>query len=150
MVHSCLLDHGGLLEISLLNLFIYALIFGCAGCSLPPVLFSRCGERGLLSGCGAPASPRCGGFSSCRARALLAGFSGCSARAQQLRVPGLWSTGSIVGVHGLSCSTARRIFPGQGLNQCLLHGQGDSLPVSYQGSPKLVNWILLKLKTSAQ
>ena len=32
--------------------------------------------------------------------------------------PRLQSTGSIVGVHGLSCSAACGIFPDQGLNQC--------------------------------
>ena len=38
-------------------------------------------------------------------------------------------------VHGLSCSTACRIFLDQGLNLCLLHWQGGSLPLSHQGSP---------------
>ena len=38
------------------------------------------------------------------------------------------STGSTVGVHGLSCSAARGIFPDQGLNLCLLHWLVDSLP----------------------
>ena len=27
------------------------------------------------------------------------------------------------------------IFPDQGLNPCLLHWEGDSLPLSHQGSP---------------
>ena len=34
---------------------------------------------------------------------------------------------------GLSCSKACGIFPGQGLNLCLLHLQPDSLPLSHQG-----------------
>ena len=43
--------------------------------------------------------------------------------------------GSVVVVHGLSCSTVCGIFPDQGLNACLLHWQADSLPQSHQGSP---------------
>ena len=35
--------------------------------------------------------------------------------------PRLWSSGSIVAVHGLSCSMACGIFPDQGSNQRLLH-----------------------------
>ena len=55
------------------------------------------------------------------------GFSGCSLRALD--------TGSVVAVHRMSCSTARGIFPAQGLNLCLLHWQMDSLPLSHQGNP---------------
>ena len=43
--------------------------------------------------------------------------------------------GSIVVVHGLSCSMACGSFPEQGSNLCLLHWQVDSLPLSQQGSP---------------
>ena len=50
--------------------------------------------------------------------------------------PRLWSIGSVAVVHGLSCSTACGIFLDQGLNPCLLHWQKDSLPLSYQGSPR--------------
>ena len=46
----------------------------------------------------------------------------------------LSSTGSIVVVRGLSCSTVCGIFPDQGSNLSLLHGQADSLPLSHQGS----------------
>ena len=49
--------------------------------------------------------------------------------------PGLWNTGSVVVVHGLSSSEARGISLDQGLNSCLLHWQVDTLPLSYQGSP---------------
>ena len=45
---------------------------------------------------------------------------------------GLWSMGSVVVVHGLCCSAACGIFPGQWLNPYLLHWQADSLPLSYQ------------------
>ena len=50
---------------------------------------------------------------------------------------GLWSTGSVVGAHSPSCSTAYRIFPGQGSNLCPLHWQLDSLALSHQGSPRV-------------
>ena len=51
------------------------------------------------------------------------------------RTPGLYSTGSIAVVNQLSCSAACGIFPDRGSNPCLLHWQGDSLPLSHQGSP---------------
>ena len=38
-------------------------------------------------------------------------------------------TDSVVGVHKVSCSTARGIFLGQGSNLCLLHWQVDSYPL---------------------
>ena len=41
-------------------------------------------------------------------------------------IPGLYSTGSVVVVHGLSCSAACGIFLDQGLNLCLLHWQAVS------------------------
>lgn len=43
-------------------------------------------------------------------------------------VPRLWGTGSILAVHGLSCSVA--LDQGSGL--CFLHWQSDSLPPSHQ------------------
>ena len=51
-----------------------------------------------------------------------------------------WSTGSrrvgsVVVVHGLSCSAACGIFPDQGSNPCPLHWQADSQPLCHQGSP---------------
>ena len=48
--------------------------------------------------------------------------------------PGLWSTGSIVVVHGFSCSMECGIYPDQGLNLCFLHWQVDSTEPS--GKPK--------------
>ena len=48
--------------------------------------------------------------------------------------PRLWSSGSIVVVHGLSCSMACGIFLDQGSNPCLLHWQVDSVPLSHQRS----------------
>ena len=57
--------------------------------------------------------------------------------------------------HGLSCSVACGIFPGQGSNPWLLHWQGDSLPLSPQESPQiifkeifeLVHWFCLEQQT---
>ena len=50
--------------------------------------------------------------------------------------------GSVVVVHGLSCSAACRIFLDQGSNPCFLHWQADSYPLHHQGSPVLgLNWI---------
>ena len=83
---------------------------------------------GFLCGCSARESHR-GGFSPCGARAAGTWASVAVA-------PGLWTTGSIVAAHGLSCSTACGIFLGLGWNLCLLHGQADSLPLSPQGSPR--------------
>ena len=53
----------------------------------------------------------------------------------------LWSTGSrragsVVVVHGSSCSVACGIFPDQGSNPCPLHWQADSQPLRHQGSPR--------------
>ena len=49
---------------------------------------------------------------------------------------GFYSTGSIVVVHGLSCSTVFGIFLDQKLSPCHLHQQEDFLWLSHQGSPK--------------
>ena len=48
---------------------------------------------------------------------------------------GLSGTGSVAAAHGLSGSAAYGIFPDQGSNQCPLHWQASSLPLSRQGSP---------------
>ena len=54
--------------------------------------------------------------------------------ASVVAAPGFYSTGSIIVVRGLICSTACEIFLDQGLNPCLLHWQVDSLPLSQVGS----------------
>ena len=59
------------------------------------------------------------------------------------RLWGAWAEwmcppGSTLVVHGLSCSAACGIFPGQGLNSCLLLWQVDSLPWIHQGRPGVV------------
>lgn len=50
--------------------------------------------------------------------------------------PGLWSAGSVVVEHGLSCS-GTWIFLVQGSDLCLLCSQADSLPLEPQRSPSL-------------
>ena len=52
-----------------------------------------------------------------------------------LRSTGSSHTGSVVVVHGPSCSAACGIFPDQGSNLCPLHWQADSQPLRHQGSP---------------
>ena len=74
---------------------------------------------GLLSSCGAQTS-HCKRSSCCGAQAPgHTGFGSCSSRAPE---------------HRLSSSVAYGIFPDQGSNPCLLHGQADSVPLSHQGS----------------
>ena len=48
---------------------------------------------------------------------------------------GLWSAGSAVGAHGLSCSMACGIFPEQGSNQCPLALQDGFLTTGPPGKP---------------
>ena len=50
---------------------------------------------------------------------------------------GLQGRGSVFVLHGLSCSSARGIFPDQGSNPSLLHWHPDSSPLSHQGSPRI-------------
>ena len=68
------------------------------------------------------------GGSSCRVQAR--GHTSSVVVAPQLQV-----TGSVVGTHGLSCSTAHESFLDQGLSLCLPHCQADPLPLSHQESP---------------
>ena len=84
-----------------LCLFLAALCLRCCMWA-----FSSGSEWGLLSNCGAWASP-CSVLSCCTAQAL-----------------GL--RGSVVLAHGLSCPMACGIFPDQGSNLCPLHWQEDS------------------------
>ena len=103
-------------------------------------------------------------FCCARSSSLLGFFSGCSkqrlrffaastgftsqwfillrsAGSRMLRRQQLWLLGSradsVAKAHGLRCPEACGIFPGQGLNSCLLHWQADSLPTSHQGSPQM-------------
>ena len=94
--------------------------------------FSSCDEQ-LLSSSDARV-PHCSGFSHRRAQALgHEDFSSCSLQALECM--------QNVVLHGLSHSMAHGIFPDQGLNQCSLHWQADSYPLSCQGSPMVLNTI---------
>ena len=75
----------------------------------------------LVVASGGHSSSRCAGLSL--SRPLL------------LRSTGSRRAGSVVVAHGLSCSTARGIFPDQGSNPCPLHWQADPQPLRHQGSP---------------
>ena len=75
--------------------------------------FSSCSGQGLLSSCSMWAF-HCAGF-SCGAHA---GFSRCASW--------LWSMGSVVVAHRLSCPLAFGIFLNQGLNLCSLCCKVDS------------------------
>ena len=77
----------------------------------------------LVAPSGGHSSSRCAGLSLSRPLLLQ---STSSRRA-----------GSVVVVHGPSCSTACGIFPDQGSNPCPLHWQADSQPLHHQGSPTI-------------
>ena len=106
-------------------LFIYVFISGCAGSPLLFGFFSRCGERGPLSSCGAQSS-HCSGFSCCRARAL-------GMQASVAVTSGLQSLCSMVVAHRLCYSPVRGVFPNQTRTPVSRIGRGDSLPLSHQG-----------------
>ena len=85
--------------------------------------FPSCGEWGRLSSCGEWAC-HCSGFSCGGTWALgCTGFSGCGTWAQLPR--GMWK------------------LPDQGVNQCPLQWQVDSLPLDHQGSPTADSWTTL-------
>ena len=73
------------------------------------------------------------GFSCCRARAL-------GTQASVAAAPRLYSTGSVVAAHRLSCSAACGISPDQGSNLCPLNRQADSEPLDHQGSLTLMSY----------
>ena len=58
-------------------------------------------------------------------------------RPRLLRSTGSRRAGSVVVVHGPSCSAACGIFADQGSNPCPLHWQADSQPLRHQGSPEV-------------
>ena len=94
-------------------------ISGCAGSTLLGWLFSPCGVW-LFSRCSARAP---GGSSCCRVWALGRQASAAAAHGRSSSARGLWSTGSAVVPHELSCSTARWIFPDRGLNRVCCIGR---------------------------
>ena len=84
LVHSSLLDHGGLLESLFLNLFIYVFFFffGYTGSSLLPGVFSSCDSLAVVH------------------RLLL------TAVASLVAEHGLYLQASVLAAHGLSsCGT---------------------------------------------
>ena len=95
--------------------FIYLFIYGCVGSSF------LCEGFLLVVASGGHSSSPCAGLSL--SRPLL------------LRSTGSRRAGSVIVVHGPSCSTACGIFPDQGSNPCPLHWQADSQPLRHQGSP---------------
>ena len=94
---------------------IYLFIYGCVGSSF------LC--EGLLQLRQVGATLHHGARASSLSRPLL------------LRSAGSRRAGSVVVVHGPSCSAACGIFPDQGSNPCPLHWQADSQPLRHQGSP---------------
>ena len=103
-----------LLKNFLINLFIFIYFWLCW-------VFVSVQGLSLVAASGDHSSSWCAGLSL--SRPLL------------LRSTGSRRAGSIVVVHGPSCSAACGIFPDQGLNQCPLHRQADSQPLRHQGSP---------------
>ena len=59
--------------------------------------------------------------SLCAQRGLQGAWASVVVAHELVAAPVLWSTGSIVAEHGLSCSTACGIFLDQGWYSCLLH-----------------------------
>ena len=99
--------------------FIYLVIFGCAGSSLLHDLFSSCSEWGLLSHCSA--QTHCSSFSCCGAWALgCAGSAGMvpGPGAQAWLLRGLWDLlGS--GIRHMSLALAGRFFTTEPVGEAL-------------------------------
>ena len=115
------------------NLFIF--IFGCTRSSLLPRLSLQLQrEKAILQ-------LWCWGF-SLQWLLLCQGTDSRVLKLQQSRhmgsivaAPRLWSTGSRVGVQGLSRSATCGIFLNRRSNRCLLHCQSDPLTLSSRRSP---------------
>ena len=89
---------------SLISVFIY-LLLAALGLRCSARASSSCGERRLL---------------------FIAVCGLLIAVASLVMEHGLWSAGSVVVAHGLSCSAACGILPDQGSNRCPQHWQADS------------------------
>ena len=94
-----------------------------------------CAGFSLVQRAGATLNLRCVGISL---RWLFFGSSGFRHMGFSAVAPGLKSTGSVVVANELCCPPARWVFLDPGLNPCLLHWHEDSLPLSHQGSPRLL------------
>ena len=96
-----------------------------------------------------------GTLSSCARTSPRSRFSlpppSSGTRARELRLNAL-----LTGLQSLqllcagACCSAHGIFPGQGMNSCLLHWRANSLPLSHRGSPMspiflrdLFEWVLV-------
>ena len=93
------------------NLFI--LVLAALGLHCCTRAFSSCGELGLL-------------FIAMRALLIVVASLVAKHRLQARGLQQVQRMGSVVVAQGLSCSTARGIFPDQGSNLCPLHWQADS------------------------
>ena len=102
-------------------------IFGCIGSSLLRAGFS------LVAASAGYSSLQCTCFSL--RWFLLLGAQALGTRASVVVARGVYSAGSVVVAHRLSCSAACGILLGQGSNPCPLHWQADSQPLRHQGSP---------------
>ena len=115
---------GGSEGVAFVMLFVYLglpWVF-TAVCELSLVERSR--SYSLVVVCGAS---HFSGFPCCEARLWGHGLSSVA--------PGIWSSGSIVAAHELSCSVACGIFLDQGSIPCLPHRQADPLLLGHQRSP---------------
>ena len=129
---SCTLSHPPqvpFLPLVLHVRFVSFFLFSCAGSLLLQGLLSSCREQGLLciSVPGFPIAVASLVVELSTRVSHRCGFSGCDSWPLQ-------STGSVVVLNGLSCSSVCGIFLDQGWNPCPLHWQVNSLPLSHRGS----------------
>ena len=98
--------------------------------SVLPGPFSSCRERGhsLPAVCGFLC---CAGFSCGSQAAGSAGFSICACGLSRC---GAWALEHTLRSCGMCSELLPSIFPDEAWSPCLLHGQEDALPPSYQGS----------------
>ena len=115
--------------LSFLKVGCWFFFCGCFGSSF---FYSSCSEQGLFKlQC---VGVHCSGFFCCRSRALGdAGFCICA--------PRLWSADSVAAAHRRCCSSACGILLGRVLNPCLLCWKMNSLSLSHQGSPWVLDFI---------
>ena len=108
-------------------IYLFLAVLGLCFCARA---FSSCSERGPL-------------FIAVRGPLTIA--------ASLVGSTGSRRAGSVVVVHGPSCSVACGIFPDQGSNPCPLHWQADSQPLRHQGRPGGNSWTqFLGTKTALQ
>ena len=109
---------------SMLNFFLILLLFILFIYFWLRWVFAAVRGLFLAAVSGGYSSLWCAGF-SLQWRLLLQS-TGSRPRASGVVAHGLWSVGSVVVAHGLSCSAACGVFPDQGSNPCPLHWQADS------------------------